>query len=75
MMKGLKLSKCSKIIQWFICWKILAGNLSLKDYEYELHNFVNPDVHLVEKVLRRKGNEIYVSIGIWIRTIHGYNVL
>ncbi|XP_011706465.1 PREDICTED: uncharacterized protein LOC105461652, partial [Wasmannia auropunctata] len=33
--------------------KPIAGGF----YEYELHRFANPDVYLVEKVLRKKGNE------------------
>lgn len=30
-------------------------------YEYELHRVADPDVFLVEKVLRRKGNKVYVK--------------
>ncbi|XP_011869582.1 PREDICTED: uncharacterized protein LOC105562976 [Vollenhovia emeryi] len=30
-------------------------------YEYELHRATNPDVYLVEKVLRRKGDKVYVK--------------
>lgn len=30
-------------------------------YEYELHRVANPDVHLVEKVIRKKGDEVYVK--------------
>ena len=30
-------------------------------YEYEVHSVANPDVHLVEKILRKRGNEIYVK--------------
>ena len=30
-------------------------------YEYELHRAAHPDVYLVEKVLRRKGNKVYVK--------------
>ncbi|XP_011699666.1 PREDICTED: uncharacterized protein LOC105456977 [Wasmannia auropunctata] len=30
-------------------------------YEYKLHRVANPDVYLVEKVLRKRGNEIYVK--------------
>lgn len=30
-------------------------------YEHELHRVANPDVYLVEKVLRRKGNKVYVK--------------
>ncbi|XP_036146974.1 uncharacterized protein LOC118647008 [Monomorium pharaonis] len=30
-------------------------------YEHELHRATHPDVFLVEKVLRRKGNEVYVK--------------
>jgi len=30
-------------------------------YEYELHSVANSDMHLVEKVLRKKRNEVYVK--------------
>ncbi|XP_024887582.1 uncharacterized protein LOC112464679 [Temnothorax curvispinosus] len=30
-------------------------------YEYELHRVTYPDVYLVEKVLRRRGDEVYVK--------------
>ena len=30
-------------------------------YEYELHGVANPDVFLMEKVLRKKGNQVYVK--------------
>ncbi|KAG5318527.1 YMD3 protein, partial [Pseudoatta argentina] len=30
-------------------------------YEYELHRATHPDVYLMEKVLRRKGNKVYVK--------------
>ena len=30
-------------------------------YEYELHRVANPDVYLMEKVLRKKGDEVYVK--------------
>jgi len=30
-------------------------------YEYELHRATHPDVYLVEKVLHRRGNEVYVK--------------
>jgi len=30
-------------------------------YEYELHRATHPDIYLVEKVLRRKGNEVKVA--------------
>ncbi|XP_070155846.1 uncharacterized protein [Polyergus mexicanus] len=30
-------------------------------YEYELHRATYPDVYLVEKVLRRRGDEVYVK--------------
>jgi len=36
-------------------------NLSPEDSEYELHRVANPDVYLVEKVLRKRKNEIYVK--------------
>ncbi|XP_071647560.1 uncharacterized protein [Temnothorax longispinosus] len=30
-------------------------------YEYELHRATYPDVYLVEKVLRKRGDEVYVK--------------
>ena len=30
-------------------------------YEYELHSVANPDVYLVEKIIRRKENQVYVK--------------
>lgn len=36
------------------CGKQVAGGF----YEYELHRVVNPDVYLVEKVLRKKGDKV-----------------
>ncbi|XP_011171644.1 uncharacterized protein LOC105204286 [Solenopsis invicta] len=30
-------------------------------YEYELHRATHPDVYLVEKVLRKRGDEVYVK--------------
>ncbi|XP_018397710.1 PREDICTED: uncharacterized protein LOC108775754 [Cyphomyrmex costatus] len=37
--------------------ELIAGGF----YEYELHRVANPDVYLVEKVLRKRGNEVYVK--------------
>ncbi|XP_036140706.1 uncharacterized protein LOC118644922 [Monomorium pharaonis] len=37
--------------------KPIAGGF----YEYELQRVANPDVYLVEKILRRKGDDIYVK--------------
>ncbi|XP_011693095.1 PREDICTED: uncharacterized protein LOC105453091 [Wasmannia auropunctata] len=37
--------------------KSIAGGF----YEYELHRVANPDVYLVEKVLRKRGNKVYVK--------------
>ncbi|XP_011878968.1 PREDICTED: uncharacterized protein LOC105568152 [Vollenhovia emeryi] len=39
------------------CGKPIAGGF----YEHELHCVANPDVYLVEKVLRKRGNEVYVK--------------
>ena len=39
------------------CGKSVAGAF----YEYELHRAIHPDVYLVEKVLRRKGDKVYVK--------------
>ncbi|KYN28550.1 hypothetical protein ALC57_02029 [Trachymyrmex cornetzi] len=39
------------------CGKSVAGAF----YEHELHRATHPDVYLVEKVLRRKGDKVYVK--------------
>ncbi|XP_011687488.1 PREDICTED: uncharacterized protein LOC105449807 [Wasmannia auropunctata] len=39
------------------CGKPIAGGF----YKYELRRVANPDVYLVEKVLRKRGNEVYVK--------------
>ncbi|XP_011872895.1 PREDICTED: uncharacterized protein LOC105564812 [Vollenhovia emeryi] len=39
------------------CGKPIAGGF----YEHELHCVANPDVYLVEKVLRKRGSEVYVK--------------
>ncbi|XP_011859456.1 PREDICTED: uncharacterized protein LOC105556950 [Vollenhovia emeryi] len=39
-------------------------------YEHELSRVANPDVYLVEKVLRRKGNETYVK---WLGMDNSHN--
>ncbi|XP_029674530.1 uncharacterized protein LOC115242407 [Formica exsecta] len=39
------------------CGNPVAGGF----YEYELQRVANPDVHLVEKVIRKKGDEVYVK--------------
>jgi hypothetical protein len=39
-------------------------------YEYELHRVVNPDVYLVEKVLRKRRNEVYVK---WLGLDNSHN--
>jgi len=36
------------------CGKPVAGGF----YEYELHRVANPDVYLVEKILRKRRNEV-----------------
>ncbi|XP_077272828.1 uncharacterized protein LOC143903249 [Temnothorax americanus] len=36
-------------------------SVSGRFYEYELHRATYPDVYLVEKVLRRRGDEVYVK--------------
>ncbi|XP_036148382.1 uncharacterized protein LOC118647467 [Monomorium pharaonis] len=51
------------------CGKPIAGGL----YEYELQRVANPDVYLVEKILRRKRDEVYVSgWDAMDHIIHGY---
>jgi len=37
--------------------KPIAGGF----YKYELHRVTNPNVYLIEKVLRKKENDIYVK--------------
>lgn len=39
------------------CGKPIAGGF----YEYELQRVANSELYLVEKILRRKGNEVYVK--------------
>ncbi|XP_018397728.1 PREDICTED: uncharacterized protein LOC108775777 [Cyphomyrmex costatus] len=39
-------------------------------YEYELHRVVNPDVYLVKKVLRKKGDKVYVK---WLGFDNSHN--
>ncbi|XP_018400885.1 PREDICTED: uncharacterized protein LOC108778252, partial [Cyphomyrmex costatus] len=46
--------------------ELIAGGF----YEYELHRVPNPDVYLVEKVLRKRGNEVYVK---WLRLDKSHN--
>ena len=41
-------------------------------YEHELHRATHPDVYLVEEVLCRKGNKVYVNWNSMDRTIYGY---
>ncbi|XP_024871564.1 uncharacterized protein LOC112454416 [Temnothorax curvispinosus] len=48
------------------CGKPVAGGF----YEYELHRVANPDVYLVEKVLRKRGDEIYVK---WLGFDNSHN--
>jgi len=55
--------KCNKLISDVIFWKILAEQSPIAEgfYEYELHSVANSDVHLVEKMLRKRKNEVYVK--------------
>ncbi|CAL1671911.1 unnamed protein product [Lasius platythorax] len=46
--------------------KSIAGKL----YEHELLRVSDPDVYLVEKVLRRKGNKVYVK---WLEMDSSHN--
>ncbi|XP_014471324.1 PREDICTED: uncharacterized protein LOC106742665 [Dinoponera quadriceps] len=46
--------------------KFIAGVF----YEYELRSVANPDVYLVEKVLRKKGDKVYVK---WLGFDNSYN--
>jgi len=61
-------------------FKIIAVTYLLEDswgesiaggfYEYELHCVANPDVHFVEKVLCKRGNEVYVK---WLGFDNSHN--
>lgn len=46
--------------------KPIAGGI----YEYELHRAADPDVYLVEKVLRKKGDKVYVK---WLGLNNSHN--
>ena len=46
--------------------KPIAGGF----YEHELHRVANPDIHLVEKVLRKRRNEVYVK---WLGFDNSHN--
>ncbi|XP_025157457.1 uncharacterized protein LOC112589235 [Harpegnathos saltator] len=46
--------------------KSIAGGF----YEHELHSVINPDVYLVEKVLRRQGDKVYVK---WLGFDNSHN--
>lgn len=48
------------------CGKPVAGGF----YEYELHRVANPDVYLVEKVLRKRGDKVYVK---WLGFNNSHN--
>lgn len=48
------------------CGKSIDGGF----YEYELLRVANPDVYLVEKVLRKRGNEVYVK---WLGFDNSHN--
>jgi len=48
------------------CGKPIAGGF----YEYKLHRVANPDVYLVEKMLRKRRNEVYVK---WLRFDNSHN--
>jgi len=47
--------------------KFVAGAF----YEHELHRTIHPDVYLVEKVLRRKGDKVYVK---WLEFNRSHNL-
>jgi len=48
------------------CGKSVVGGF----YEYELHRVANPNVYLVEKVLRKRKNEVYVK---WLGFDNSHN--
>jgi len=53
----LKLSKCNKLIQWCIFWKIIAESLSLKN-STNTNCIASLISYIVERMLRKRGNEI-----------------
>jgi len=48
------------------CGKHIAGGF----YEYELQRVANPDLYLVEKMLRKRGDEVYVK---WLGFDNSHN--
>jgi len=48
------------------CRKPVAGEF----YKYELYRAANPDVYLVEKMLSKKGNDVYVK---WLEFDNSHN--
>lgn len=48
------------------CGKPIGGGF----YEYELQRVANPDLYLIEKILRKKGNEVYVK---WLGFDNSHN--
>jgi len=56
--KIIKVQRINPVIYLFEDYrgKSIAGA-----YEYELHRATHPDIYLVEKVLRKRGNEVYVK--------------
>jgi len=49
-----KVQKTNHTLLKDYCGKLIAGGF----YEHKLHRVVNPDVYLVEKMLRKKGDKI-----------------
>jgi len=48
------------------------GKSIAASYEHELHRATHRDVYLVEEVLRRKGDKMYIKWDSINRTFHGY---
>src|SRR5580765_3449494 len=67
----LRLLKCSILIPQAIYSRIIAKiSVAGAFYEHELHRANYPDVYLVEKVLRRRGDEVYVK---WLGFDNSHN--
>ncbi|XP_029664373.1 uncharacterized protein LOC115236211 [Formica exsecta] len=57
--KIVKVQKTNPVI--YVLEDSRGNSVAGRFYEYELHHVANPDVHLVEKVIRKKGDKVYVK--------------
>jgi len=61
-----RIVKVRKLIPWHIFLEDYRGKpIAGEFYQYELHCNANPDVYLVKKMLRKKGDKIYEMARIW----------